>query len=229
MSPADLAVVWQTGYQNNGGTITSAGNILTLRYDNTGAAKDTWSEAKLDYKYNGSTGVDWTLGGAFVPKALAVQFDGNMGNTLSYTDVNYDKLYIGLEDTANRRGFVFLKSDPYAAQRAITLTSGNAAIREFKVALNDPNFSTVDLNEVNRVYVGIGIRGSSGSWVGGEGLLHFANLKVYVSHCNPTYPMTSMVAGDLAGPHSGAITGDNSRYTTPDCVVNYHDIYYFAV
>jgi hypothetical protein len=230
LSPADLAAVWQTGYQNNGGSnLSAAGNILTLRYDNTGAAKDTWSEAKLDYKYNGSTGVDWTLGGAFVPKALAVQFDGNMGNTLSYTDVNYDKLYIGLEDTANRRGFVFLNSDPYAAQRAITLTSGNAAIREFKVALNDPNFSTVDLNEVNRVYVGIGIRGSSGSWVGGEGLLHFANLKVYVSHCNPTYPTISAVAGDLAGPLSGTLAGDHSRYTPPDCVVNYHDISYFFV
>jgi hypothetical protein len=228
-SSTDFAKAWQTGYQNNGGTITSAGNILTLRYDNTGAAKDTWSEAKLDYSYVSSTGVDWTLGGAYVPKALAVQFDGNMGNTLSYTDVNYDKLYIGLEDTANRRGFVFLKSDPYAAQRAITLTSGNAAIREFKVALNDPNFSTVDLNEVNRVYVGIGIRGSSGSWVGGEGLLHFANLKVYVSHCNPTYPTISAVAGDLAGPLSGTLAGDHSRYTPPDCVVNYHDISYFFV
>ncbi|MGD0077646.1 MAG: LamG-like jellyroll fold domain-containing protein [Sedimentisphaerales bacterium] len=234
-SGTDLAKVWQTGYQSNGGSnLSVAGNVMTMNYDNSGnggnpGTGQLWSEAKLDYKYNGSTGVDWTLGGAYVPKALAVQFDAyGLDNTLN-ADANRDRLYMGIEDAAGNRGFIPLKSDPYAAQRQITITSGNAAVREFKVALNDPCFSGVDLTEVNRVYLGIGSKGSPYSWIGGSGVLRFANLKVYVQHCNPTYPTISAVAGDLAGPLSGTLAGDHSRYTPPDCVVNYHDISYFFV
>jgi hypothetical protein len=232
-SSADLTKMWQTGYGNGGSNLSVAGNVLSWDYDNSNA-NFSWSEAKLDYSYVSSTGIDWTLSGVYVPKALAVQFDGTMGNTFwggnGPSDPNNGRLYMGLEDIAGHSGFVTLESDLYAAQRAITLTSGNAAIREFKVALTDPCFSTVDLTQVNRVYLGIGIRGfkSAGSNYGGAGHMKFANLKVYVQHCNPAYPNKSMVAGDLAGPLIGVPTGYHSRWTTPDCVVNYHDIFYFA-
>ncbi|MGA2092633.1 MAG: LamG-like jellyroll fold domain-containing protein [Sedimentisphaerales bacterium] len=234
-SSADFAKAWQTS-QNS--TISVAGNVMTMNYDNSGSTySTTWSEAMFDYSYVSSTGIDWTLGGVFVPKALGVQFDAcAVGNTLwgdnaPTQDPNYGKMYMGIADAAGHSGFVTLKSDLYAAQRAITITSGNAAIREFKVALNDSNFSDVNLKSISKVFLGIGVRGSQfDSKYAGKGSMKFANLKVYVSHCNPTYPLTSMVAGDLGGPHQGnpITSGDNSRYTTPDCVVNYHDIYYFA-
>jgi hypothetical protein len=224
-SQADLSKLWQSGYQNNGGSISVAGKVLTLDYNNSGGAFDNWSEAKLDF--NNPAGVDLTLGGVFAPKVLAVQFDGQID--LNDIDPTYNKLYIGLEDTNGDQGFVSLDSDPYAAQRRITIDSSNAAIREFKVALTDPNFSAVDLNEVNRVYLGIGIRGLSGQVLTlYTGQLKFINPKVYVQHCNPTYPQTSMVAGDLAGPLVGVPTYLHSRWTTPDCIVNLHDIYYLA-
>jgi hypothetical protein len=224
-SQADLSKVWQSGYQNNGGSISASASakVLTLDYNNSGSTFDNWSEAKLDF--NNPAGVDLTLGGVFAPKVLAVQFDGQVD--LNDIDPTYNKLYIGLEDTNGDNGFASLDSDPYAAQRQITIDSGNLATREFKVALTDPNFSAVDLTDVNRVYLGIGIRGLSGQVLTlYTGQLKFTNPRVYVRHCNPTYPQTSMVAGDLAGPLQGQLSGDHSKYVPPDCVVNLHDIYF---
>jgi hypothetical protein len=240
-SSADFAAYWKSGYTlpvtapygTNivSGTISSNGGILTLNYDNStqGGLFGPWSEAMLDY--GNPNGVDWTLGGVYVPKAISVIFDGNMGNTLNSTDANRDKLYMGIQDAQGNLGVVYYDSDVYAAQRAITSDSGNPAAREWKVALTDltgPN--NVDLNEVNRVFVGIGDpRGgyySSGGYNGGKGILRFDNIKLYVQHCKPTYPMTSMVAGDLAGPLNGQITGDHSKYVPPDCVVNLSDIHF---
>jgi hypothetical protein len=222
-SSADFAKYWQSGYQNNGGSISLTSGYMTMDYNNSGGTRANWSEAKLDF--NNPNGVDLTLGGVFVPKALAVQFDGQID--LNDIDPAYNKLYMGIEDTNGDYGFASLDSDPYAAQRRITIDSGNLATREFKVALTDPNFSAVDLTEVNRVYLGIGIRGLSGQVLTlYKGQLKFDNIKVYVQHCNPTYPMTSMVAGDLAGPLYGQITGYHSKYVPPDCVVNLHDIYF---
>jgi len=224
-TPAVFAGVWQSGYQNNGGSISKTGTVMTLDYNNSGSTRANWSEAKLDF--NNPAGVDLTLGGVFVPKVLAVQFDGQVD--LNNIDPTYNKLYMGLEDTNGHHGFVSLDSDLYAAQRQITIDSSNAAIREFKVALTDPNFSTVDLTEVNRVYLGIGVRGLSGEVLTlYKGELKFTNIRVYVQHCNPAYPAISAVAGDLAGPLIGVPSGYHSRWTTPDCVVNLHDIFYLA-
>lgn len=216
---------WQSGYQNNGGSISASGQVMTLDYNNSGSAFDNWSEAKLDF--NSPAGIDLTLGGVFAPKAIGVQFDGQVD--LNNLDPTYNKIYIGLEDTNGHHGFVYLNSDPYAAQRQITIDNYNPAVREFKVALTDPNFSGIDLTEVNRVYLGIGIRGLAGEVLSlYKGRLKFANLRVYVQHCNPSYPMNSMVAGDLAGPVLGALNGEHTRLTTPDCVVNYNDVYFLV-
>jgi hypothetical protein len=94
--------------------------------------------------------------------------------------------------------------------------------------LTGPN--SVDLTKIKKVFVGIGSpRGSFNAlYSGGTGTLRFDNFKLYVQHCNPTFPQTSMVAGDLAGPLVGAPTGYHTRWTTPDCVVNLHDIFYLA-
>ncbi|MGA2091921.1 MAG: C25 family cysteine peptidase [Sedimentisphaerales bacterium] len=197
-SSADFAKAWQTGYQNNGGSNLSAGgNILSWDYDNTGATVlGTWSEAKLDYSYVSSTGVDWTLGGVYVPKALAVQFDGNMGNTLwgdnaPYPDPNYGRLYMGIEDAKGHFGFAYYTSDPYAPTKSTGITG--PGVREFKVALSDLiSRNNVDLTEVNRVYLGIGIRGSQlPSNYGGSGQMKFANLRLRV--CTADFNNDSVV------------------------------------
>jgi hypothetical protein len=241
-SSADFAKYWKTHYllpgvsapyNRVGGVISTVTNTLELIYNNSGKPSSDpngpWSEAMLDY--NNPSGIDWTIGRIFEPKAIGVQFDGTVGNTLNSNDANYDKLYLGIEDAHGRLGIVYYP-DVYAAQRAMIL-SDSAATREFKVALTDlTNPNNVDLTEVNRVFVGIGSpRGSLAGltgYKGGTGTLRYDNIKIYVQHCNPTYPQTSMVAGDLAGSLTGTPTGYHSRWSTPDCAVNLQDIYYLA-
>ncbi len=242
-SSADFATYWKTHYKlpgvnptysRVGGVISLVSNSLELIYNNSGKPSGDpngpWSEAMLDY--NNTNGMDWTLGGVFEPVAIGVLFDGTIGNTLNSNDANYDKMYLGIEDAQGNLGIVYYP-DVYAAQRAISIAAGNTGTREFKVALTDltsPN--NVDLTEVNRVFVGIGSpRGSLAGLTGnkgGTGTLRYDNIRIYVQHCNPTYPQTSMVSGDLAGPLVGTPTTYHSRWTAPDCIVNLHDIYYLA-
>jgi hypothetical protein len=247
-SSGDFTKYWKTGYRlpytppgcdgNNADQNKVSGNIslvsssLSLAYENsyTNAAdyNGPWSEAMLDY--NNPSGVDWTLGGIFEPKAIGVLFNGDIDNTLNSADANNDKLYLGIEDTSGNLGVVYY-SDVYAAQRQISIEPENPATREFKVALTDltgPN--NIDITKMRKVFVGIGgERGAfQGLGFGGTGTMRYDNIKIYVKHCNPTYPQESMVAGDLAGPIIGVPTGYHTRWTTPDCVVDLHDIYYLA-
>lgn len=238
-SPTAFASRWKYNYSlpfhdeydvnlNGTSSISASGGYLTIIYDDTSTngSSGPWSEAKLDYNDTNVNGIDWTIGGTFVPKAIGVLFDGNMGNTIA-TDANRSKLYLGIEDATGNSGFVYYNTDIYAAQRAITIDSSNAGVREWKVALTDSNFSAVNMAKVSAVYLGIGSpRGSYTAGYGGQGAIKFDNIKVYVQHCNPTYPQTSMVAGDLEGPELGSMSGDHTRWTTPDCVVNYSDVYY---
>jgi len=238
-SSSDFDTYWKSGYTLPGaypgyeqvsGSISRVGGHLELVYDNTTQSSGTgpWSETMLDY--SNPSGMDWTLGGAFDACAIGVIFDGNMGNTLNSYDAIRDKLYLGIEDASGNLGVVYY-SDTYAAQRALTVDTTSSAAREWKVALTDltgPN--NVDLSEVNKVILGIGNpRGGYYPGVnfnaGGKGTLKFDNIKVYVRHCNPTYPMISF-AGDLAGPLLGAYNDYHSRYTKPDCIVNYNDFFF---
>jgi hypothetical protein len=169
------------------------------------------------------------VGGTFDPCAIGILFNGTMGNTLNSTDANYDKLYFGIEDTLGNVGVVYYDSDTYAAQRAISIGSGNLATREFKIALTDltsPN--NVDITKMRKVFAGIGgERGAfKGLYSGGTGTMEYDNIKLYVRHCNPSYLMQSMVTGDLAGPMQGQLSGDHSKYVPPDCVVDFSDIHF---
>jgi len=239
-SSVDFATYWKSGYTlpvtppyaTNivSGTISrNSSGYLELEYDNStvGGNYGPWSETMLDY--SSTNGVDWTLGGVFDACAIGIQFDGAIDNTLNTTNVDRDKLYLGIEDASGNLGVVYY-SDSYAAERGLTIDGTNPATREWKVALSDltgPN--NVDLTEVNRVIVGIANpRGgyySSGGGNGGDGALRFDNIRVYVRHCNPTYPMISF-AGDLTGPLVGAYNDYHSRYSKPDCIVNYNDFFF---
>ncbi|MHC4498299.1 MAG: LamG domain-containing protein, partial [Planctomycetota bacterium] len=157
-------------------------------------------------------GPDWTVGGV---KSLMVNFCGDTGNGQepdAKYDMANDRPWISLEDGGSNEG---IKRYPTLSH----LTDGDW--HAWNVSLLDPNFSSVDMNNVVKVYIGFGgVKGGAVSKYGagytlGGDTVWFDDIRLYPPRCLPAATGLDNIhaLGDFTGP-------DN----TEDCNTNYFDL-----
>jgi hypothetical protein len=175
-----------------GGRVYDSNDEMLYVYDNNGDTNgsDFYSEVRRDF---GHAGADWTKTTILQSlKALGIYFKGNPNNC---ADPQYDRMYVGLEDTRGVYVQVY-HSDPNA-QRTPTW-------QEWKIELREFSDAGVDLNSVRYLSIGFGARCNSTVLDGGEGEVVFDDIRLYPRHCVPEY-------GPVAD-------------FTDDCVVNWADV-----
>jgi len=149
---------------------------------------------------------NWTVSGA---KALVLYFRGRA------TNPELQPMYVVLSDDTN--------------EGMVTYDDGSSIQEEFwhpwYIDLNDSNFTTgatpgpVDMSNVSKIYLGIGIRGhmNPGAETGGTGNVYFDDIGLYPPMCFP-----EQVETDISG---GCIRGDCLSYgTAGDCITDMCDV-----
>ncbi|MHC4665006.1 MAG: hypothetical protein ACYS9T_03485 [Planctomycetota bacterium] len=122
---------------------------------------------------------DWTASGA---KVLTLYFYGHPDNDANATE----QMYVGLEDSSGSASYVEVKYGDYGED-------GNdvkaAEWQEWNIELEDFNDGGVDLTDVNRVYIGFGIRSNlyPGGTPGGSGVVYFDDIRLYPPKCVPSF------------------------------------------
>ena len=170
-----------------------AGKSMRLNYYNDAESGDKrkYSETMASAS-DLAGGTDWTIGGGVKGRALMVYFRGLETNSAQ-------PVYVALEDSSANVG-VAAYDDPNA--------SLNEEWQQWNIDLEDFNEAGVDLTDVSRVYIGVGVRGEeippSGEG-GGIGDVYFDRMRVYPPRCLEAY---SYGFGDISG----------------DCAVDYEDI-----
>jgi hypothetical protein len=159
---------------------------LYFTYDNTSSPYYSEAEAHT-HDIDGvdeiplAIGKDWSDA-----SAIDVWYRGTASNSS-------EKLYIGLKDTVNPAAYVIKEAN-----------DANIASEEwqvFRVALSD--FTGVDMNDVSRIFIGVGDVTSPAE--GGSGILRFDDIGLWMPRCLPEFFPT---AGDING----------------DCIVDMTDI-----
>jgi hypothetical protein len=150
-------------------------------------------------------GPDWTKGGV---EALVVDFRGDRANGqephASYTIAN-DRMWMSLLDGDSKEGIV-----RYPDMNHVT----DGAWHEWNIELADPCFSTVDLNDIAKVYIGFGgVKGGAVSeygagWTLGGDTVWFDDIHLYPPRCRVE---TAYFAGSFD--------------YDDDCAINYQDLY----
>ena len=149
---------------------------------------------KLDYNNDGTSGPayysetwrtydpcqDWTTGGV---KAIALSFYGDIGNTV-YPDEN---LYVLISDGTTEKA---VDCDCEPSDLLIPVW------QECNIVLED--FTGVDMNEVDKVAVGIGNSSdrTTGDDAGGEGTVYIDNIRLYQTRCVLKYAQREDLSGD---------------------------------
>ncbi|MHC4498454.1 MAG: LamG domain-containing protein [Planctomycetota bacterium] len=160
-------------------------------------------------------GPDWTAGGV---KALMVNFCGDTANgqdaDAKYT-IDNDRMWISLEDGVGSEG---IKRYPTMGH----VTDGDW--HTWNVSLLDPCFSSVDMNNVVKVYIGFGgVKGGATSKYGAGytdaigDTVWFDDIRLYPPRCMPAMTGLDVLhsLGDITGPgEEGAL----------DCNTNYLDL-----
>jgi len=191
-----------------------SGRALIYDYNNTGygpaaevSATPTFAYSEIAAGTNGSDsldcGVDWTRDDV---KALTLYFKGDPDNDV-IGDAN--QMYLVIEDDSDANAMVKygdLSGSPYEEDVNDLLLD---SWMRWDIALS--RFSGVDLNSVEKVYIGFGERGAAvptkyggSAQAGGNGTVQFDDLGLYKSRCVPQYAASS----DLSD----------------DCVIGYEDI-----
>jgi hypothetical protein len=113
---------------------------------------------------------DWTC---FGTRALTLWFYGTPGNAAGPAE----QMYVALEDGSGSMAVA-----PYAGP-AINVTI--PAWQEWNIPLQDfADISDVNLANVRKIYIGFGIRGSTGP-PGGTGTVYFDDIRLYPPRCLP--------------------------------------------
>ena len=133
-------------------------------------------------------GSDWTVAGA---KSVLLHFYGQAANY-------GEPMYFGVEDSRgpdSYAGVYYNGGDVNAVQVELW--------QEWNIDLEDLNSAGVHLNDIQKVYIGIGIRG--GAAATGSGYVYFDEIEVWPQRCRPD---VTFAEGDLSG----------------DCYINYYDL-----
>ncbi|MHC4069899.1 MAG: LamG domain-containing protein [Planctomycetota bacterium] len=144
------------------------GNSMEFNYNNDAVGgnkrKYSWTEALAS---DLQAGTDWTVGEA---KALVLNFYGQAGNSAQ-------PLYVVVEDGG-------------ATEAMVTYDDANGTQEEewheWNIDLEDFNSAGVDLTDVNKITLGIGVRGEvipGGGTGGGEGTVYFDSFGLYPTRC----------------------------------------------
>jgi len=166
------------------------GNSMEFIYDNevSGSDKRKCSEVEA-LASDLQAGTDWIVSRT---KALTLYFYGQAGNSAQ-------PLY-------------FVVEDGDANEAMVTYDDANGTQEEFwhewNIDLEDFNSAGVDLTNVYKVYLGVGVRGEiipTGEPGGGEGYVYFDDFALWPRRCAPSY---SFGLGDF----------------TSDCVVDEQDL-----
>jgi hypothetical protein len=196
-------------------------NPIDYKDETTGTWKDYWTNGtrsevfiETDIVYDGSSsmwfaynnkvspryaeieadisdleiGSDWTVAGA---KSVLLHFYGQGDNY-------GEPMYFGVEDSRGAEsyaGVYYNDGDINAIQVE--------QWQEFNIDLEDLNSAGVHLNDIQKVYIGIGIRG--GAAATGSGDVYFDEIEVWAPRCRPDVTFTE---GDLSG----------------DCYINNYDL-----
>jgi hypothetical protein len=165
-----------------GGWVYDDGGGMRYTYDNTGTTYYYFSELRRDF---GASGMDWSTGSASeLPKALALSYRGQLDNSINPT---YDRMYIGVEDTAGHQYFIN-NSDPDAQL--------NPAWQQWNIALSQFSSHGVDLLHVRYLYLGFGQHCNLYGPAGGTGTVWFEDVRLYPSRCLPDLGPVADLTGD---------------------------------
>jgi len=132
---------------------------------------------------------DWTVLGV---KVLTLYFYGDPGNDANQTE----QMYVGLEDSTGADSYAELR---YGDNDEDMNDIKEDQWHEWNIALMD--FTGVDANDVNKVYIGFGDRDHPAA--GGLGTVYFDDLRLYAHRCI------------LPGPYADI---------NADCVVDHKDL-----
>jgi hypothetical protein len=140
---------------------------------------------------------DWTEAAV---KVLTLFFYGDPDNHANDTE----RMYVGLQDS---RGPVSYAQVDYGFYGEDMNDIRIAEWHEWNIALEDFNKGGLHLTDVNKIYIGFGIRGNPypDGIPGGTGIVYFDDIRLYLPQC---FPKRAKPIGDL----------------TDDCVVDYKDL-----
>jgi hypothetical protein len=144
------------------------GNSMEFNYNNNAQGgnkrKYSWTEALAS---DLGAGTNWTISGL---KALVLNFYGQSGNSAN-------PLYVVVEDGSTNEAMV-------------TYDDANAILEEkwheWNIDLEDFNGAGVDLTDVNKITLGIGVRGEligGGQPGGGTGTVYFDSFELWPRRC----------------------------------------------
>jgi hypothetical protein len=162
-------------YLNTDPNFIINGKSVKFIYDNdaVGSDKRKYSEIEV-LASNLGAGSDWTIGGA---KALVLNFYGQAGNSAQ-------PLYVAVEDNS-ANVYVATYDDVNGTQEEFW--------HEWNINLEDFDSAGVDLTNVNKIYLGIGVRGEIipvGEDGGGEGDVYFDLFGLWPTRCRPEIVLT---------------------------------------
>ena len=159
------------------------GNSMLYDYDNARMDPNkNYGSMVIASISNLDIGPDWTINGA---KAFSLYFYGLSGNSATVND----RMYVALWDSSDNFGVVY---HPDAN------TLAEEEWHEWSVNLQDYNDAGVDLTDVSKIALGLGVYGG-GDTKGGNGILYFDDFRLYAPRCFPdAYPLTGDIDGDCA-------------------------------
>jgi hypothetical protein len=122
---------------------------------------------------------DWT---AFGTEVLTLYFYGHPDNDANATE----QMYVGLEDSSGSASYVEVK---YGDNGEDVSDVKVADWQEWNIRLEDFNDGGVELTDVNRLYIGFGIRSNlnPGGTPGGSGVVYFDDIRLYPPKCVPSF------------------------------------------
>jgi len=168
-------------------TIVQDGNSLRFNYYNDVVGSDRRKYSEIEaLASNLEVGTDWTVGGA---KAVVLDFRGLATNSAQ-------PLYLAVEDST-------------ANVAVATYDDVNATLETQWQQWNiDFDGAGVDLTNVYKVYLGVGVRGEvipSGGSGGGMGDVYFDEIEIRPSRCRPELVLTDFTSNCITDEEDLAI------------------------
>ncbi|MHC4620103.1 MAG: hypothetical protein ACYTEQ_20340 [Planctomycetota bacterium] len=195
-----ISFTWLDGSRNLTGSIVMVSaysepvhggqQSMVYFYDSGGFGGMLELYSEIERTYGPCT---WDWGGLGL-KSLSLYFYGDPYNDATATE----QMYVGLEDSRGGDGYAEVR---YGDNGEDMSDIKVAEWQEWNIALAD--FAGVQLNDVNKVYIGFGDRANTTP--GGLGVVYFDDIRLYPPRCVPS---VAKPVGDL----------------TDDCKVDYADV-----